>query len=1111
MRDQRIHHKGRFRLALLNIQGLTDVKAAEITEIMERDRVDGDIVLFGLVETHEKYRKINWTDNIILINKMRTLEDKKGGGLMLLTNTRDEMLMEEIECNNNDILVAEVELFKRSLFVILVYADTKDRDRNQKLYRELNCIMQKLPQEAPRVIFGDFNGHIGFLGPQAPNSNGEMMLDFMEEWNLSLLNADDRCEGMFTRIQGENKSVIDYVMVNEIMHRMFRNMIIDENKEIFDTSDHCLVSAWFETVGSMEVKQCKWEEKEYLNVKDGTLMHEFVGRVESELVDKSNINMAEFDDIIGKHAKDCLTKRVRIRKDKSNKIAEPSWMNNNIRDEIKYRRELNRKKRRSEGEERDRISELYIQQKAAVKILVRDEKSKYEKAIAQEIKANDNPKKMWDMIKKMRGENTVPNRKKLYKGNEEVTESEEANEMINYWISVYQINQNGIAEGWNERKRELYIQQRNNEIEEFEAAAARRENSLGMLRIGRVGGVARWMEDIVFNREDIKKWLKRIKNGKQPGPDGIKGEIYRSLSSSDVCINSLLMAFNNVLGNGQVPCSWKASRTVMIPKERKPEARQHRPIALTNISYKVFMGMVRDRLAGQRMSDERVSDLQAGFSEGRRLEDNLFLLEQCVEDCYRTKKELFMIAVDFSKAFDSVSRRALVEALMYYKCEPKLIEVIVSLYTGDKTTMSREGKQLGDVEVLNGIRQGCTGSPQLFVMVVGRIIEELVRSGMGYTIRGIRVPVLFYADDGLILAETREMAQEMFKILESKAAQYGLHVNRDKSACMIYGNNDTGDESVAGIKTVSKMKYLGVSLTIGKDCFKENRGEKIKLAERMANITYSVVARSCERLLMGKTFWKSIVLPAVLSSGQLMVWSKKEMEKLQRIENSVWRKIMSAPTYTPVCTLQGEIGSSSVLARDIKGKLRMAKYFMSTENKILRNVFERVRGSNSKWMKRMDEYLQMMNLQWEDIRTIETAQIVKRVNEWERQRWREEVQNKSTLTFYKLKDNIGGEVCYDNSWGSRLLFGMRSNTLRLGWRARFSGGDVTCQMCRLEEETLEHFIAECGYFADIREEFGITNMENAMGFGEGHLDRHKIFLERMWKRRVAVVGEGTRA
>ena len=39
---------------------------------------------------------------------------------------------------------------------------------------------------------------------------------------------------------------------------------------------------------------------------------------------------------------------------------------------------------------------------------------------------------------------------------------------------------------------------------------------------------------------------------------------------------------------------------------------------------------------------------------------------------------------------------------------------------------------LGEMELTNGIRQGCTGSSQIFVMVVDVIIDSVVGSRRGY-------------------------------------------------------------------------------------------------------------------------------------------------------------------------------------------------------------------------------------------------------------------------------------------------------------------------------------------------------------------------------------------
>ena len=83
-----------------------------------------------------------------------------------------------------------------------------------------------------------------------------------------------------------------------------------------------------------------------------------------------------------------------------------------------------------------------------------------------------------------------------------------------------------------------------------------------------------------------------MKKGKQPGwLDQInsKGEIYKSLKDSEKFVIHLTEAYNAVLEDGTVLEKWKRSRRIMIPKTKKPTAKEHRPIALTNVGYKLFM------------------------------------------------------------------------------------------------------------------------------------------------------------------------------------------------------------------------------------------------------------------------------------------------------------------------------------------------------------------------------------------------------------------------------------------------------------------------------------------------------------------------------------------
>ena len=55
------------------------------------------------------------------------------------------------------------------------------------------------------------------------------------------LNCDVRCRGVYTRSERNERSVIDYIMVNEYMYRYFKLMEIDGEKVLYDLSDHVFV------------------------------------------------------------------------------------------------------------------------------------------------------------------------------------------------------------------------------------------------------------------------------------------------------------------------------------------------------------------------------------------------------------------------------------------------------------------------------------------------------------------------------------------------------------------------------------------------------------------------------------------------------------------------------------------------------------------------------------------------------------------------------------------------------------------------------------------------------------------------------------------------------
>ena len=155
---------------------------------------------------------------------MRDGNERKGGGIMIiLKNTA--MDITEIQTKSNDILALKCSLKGFHFDLICAYLSVNEIEHNKAIYSEINKIL-KDNNEKPTVILVDFNAHVGFLGPQRKNRNGELLLNLTTENNLAILNGNPNTQGKITWSQGERESVIDYILASHAMLAYFDHMNI---------------------------------------------------------------------------------------------------------------------------------------------------------------------------------------------------------------------------------------------------------------------------------------------------------------------------------------------------------------------------------------------------------------------------------------------------------------------------------------------------------------------------------------------------------------------------------------------------------------------------------------------------------------------------------------------------------------------------------------------------------------------------------------------------------------------------------------------------------------------------------------------------------------------
>ncbi len=165
-----------------------------------------------------------------------------------------------------------------------------------------------------------------------------------------------------------------------------------------------------------------------------------------------------------------------------------------------------------------------------------------------------------------------------------------------------------------------------------------------------------------FSIEEVRQCLKCAKNGKASGPDKIRNEMLKA-GDSDFQ-NTLRHIFNAILKSSIYPDSWKMSYLSPIFKAGDTEdPNNYRGVTVADCLSKLFCKLLDKRIYAYLVETGFWSHLQNGFKEGRRTDDNIFVLRTLFNKYVTARKsKIYLAFVDFTKFFDCINRDAL-----YYK------------------------------------------------------------------------------------------------------------------------------------------------------------------------------------------------------------------------------------------------------------------------------------------------------------------------------------------------------------------------------------------------------------------------------------------------------------
>ena len=235
-----------------NIRGIKS-KITALEEIIEELRPH----IVSINETH-----LGQNENITISNYEVIYNNKKEGKMGTIIGIREDVKDKYvvIETKSEEFEATWIKFSNENNINIrigTVYAPQECRTKIQvikKMYKNItNHILDARKLGENIIIVGDFNTKIGkyINGNRTEVSKfGQIFLDLLKNEEMEILNINKNCKGKWTRLEGETKTIIDYVIVEKTQVKYLNEMIIDENKDVTPChivdnrtiySDHCAI------------------------------------------------------------------------------------------------------------------------------------------------------------------------------------------------------------------------------------------------------------------------------------------------------------------------------------------------------------------------------------------------------------------------------------------------------------------------------------------------------------------------------------------------------------------------------------------------------------------------------------------------------------------------------------------------------------------------------------------------------------------------------------------------------------------------------------------------------------------------------------------------------
>ena len=608
--------------------------------------------------------------------------------------------------------------------------------------------------------------------------------------------------------------------------------------------------------------------------------------------------------------------------------------------------------------------------------------------------------------------------------------------------------------------------------------------------------------------DELKDAIDKLKLGKAVSEDLIANEFLKA--SGPLLREALLLLFNDCLRLGCYP--WNISYVTPLHKKGNIyDPNNYRAIAVASNVGKLFSNILLKRLLDYRAKLYPDTKNQLGFCKNAQTSDHILTLSTCINKYVNHSKNgrLYTCFVDFAKAFDTISREALLYKLWQMGIQGRFFSCLKHMYSNSCAKIKLLNKLSERIDILCGTEQGHPLSPELFKCYIQAMSEEFNEgfddSGAPENVpslNNVKVSHLLWADDLVLMAQDMKSLQKMINVLHKYCGIWGLTVNMDKTAVMVYNKSGRilkdsqnfffGDSR---IQSVREYCYLGITFSLTGSLALTQQKLRQKGLRSYFSLKSMIDVGSLRKTVLFKLF-DSLILPVAGygcqvwlpetmlfknitntdTSPSLQAISKDPLEKLHlsflKWSMGVHKKTSNSPVW----------GDTGRYPLGIELSKQLFSYFdrlqsldMSNSDSLVRHAFCEQRSLNLRWYSGLTTAKTYLSNQSSNNFP---SQLRSSFREKFVEKWQEERQLNSKLSFYNTVKEEFNTECYLNIWLSReetrrlaqirtSSHQLRIETGRYGTR-RMDITNRTCQYCSSQDEVF--LLSKLPFFDPILED-----------------------------------------